>query len=246
MAETAAILNPSKKVVLAEPRAGCPMADMITAADLAALKKKHPNHTVLCYVNSTAEVKALSDICVTSSNAVAIARQLPSNQGIIFVPDKYLGDFVAEKTGRTLILWNGFCPTHARITPDMVRQARAAHPGALVLIHPEAPRDSRNLADQVLSTGGMCSFVKNSERDEFIIATEIGILHTLRRQNPEKNFYSVSDAITCPNMRKGSLASIKNALEGTGGETIKVPQGIAVKAERALRKMLEMSGKLYK
>jgi quinolinate synthase len=241
MAETAAILNPAKKVVLVEPDAGCPMADMITVADLAALKKNHPNHLVLCYVNSTAEVKALSDICVTSSNAVVIARQLPSSQGIIFVPDKYLGDFVAEKTGRTLVLWNGFCPTHARITPDMVRQARAAHPEALVLIHPEARRESRRFADQVLSTGGMCSFVKNSERDEFIIATEIGILHTLRRQNPGKKFYPVSDTITCPNMRKGSLASIGNALEGKGGEIIKVPPETAAGAERALRKMLEMS-----
>lgn len=243
MAETAAILNPAKKVVLAEPDAGCPMADMITAADLAALKKNHPHHCVLCYVNSPADVKALSDICVTSSNAVAIARQLPSRQEIIFVPDKYLGDFVAEKTGRTLILWNGFCPTHARITSDMVRRARETHPGAIILIHPEAPRESRHLADQVLSTGGMCAFAKNSEHKDFIIATEIGILHTLQKQNPAKKFYPVSDTITCPNMRKGSLASIKNALKGTGGEIIKVPQGIAVTAERALRKMLEMSGK---
>ncbi|MGA2505931.1 MAG: cysteine desulfurase NifS [Chitinispirillaceae bacterium] len=243
MAETAAILNPAKTVVLAEPDAGCPMADMIKASDLFALKRMHPLHLVMCYVNSTAEVKALSDICCTSSNALEIARKLPDDQEIIFVPDKYLGDYVAENLGRPLVLWNGFCPTHARITPEMVEQARHEHPGALVMIHPEAPRESRHRADQVLSTGGMCAFVKNSEHTEFIAATEIGILHTLRKQNPGKKFYPVSTLITCPNMRKTSLASIMNALEGKGGEIIKVPPEIAAPAERALRKMLEMSGK---
>ena len=241
MAETAAILNPEKRVILAAPNAGCPMADMITAPDLEEFKRQHPGRRVLCYVNSTAEVKALSDICVTSSNAVAIARKLPKSEGIIFVPDKYLGDFVAEQTGRDLALWNGFCPTHARITPDMMVAARDARPAAVVLIHPEAPRESRALADAVLSTGGMCSFVKKSGSPEFIIATETGILHTLRKQNPGKKFYPVSDAIVCPNMRKGSLAAIKAALDGSGGEVIRVPADIAVKAERSLRAMLEMS-----
>jgi quinolinate synthase len=243
MAETAAILNPSKKVVLAVPEAGCPMADMIKVSDLMALKRTYPSHLVMCYVNSTAEVKALSDICCTSSNAVEIARKLPNEQEIIFVPDKYLGDYVAEKLGRPLVLWNGFCPTHARITPDMVERARREHPEAIIMIHPEAPRESRRLADQVLSTGGMCAFAKQSDRTEFIAATEIGILHTLRKQNPAKKFYPVSTTITCPNMRKGSLESIMNALEGKGGEIIKVPPEIAVPAERALRKMLEMTEK---
>jgi quinolinate synthase len=241
MAETAAILNPAKKVVLAVPDAGCPMADMITADDLAALKKQYPSHLVMCYVNSTAEVKALSDVCCTSSNAVAIARKLRANKGIIFVPDKYLGDYVAQQSGRELVLWNGFCPTHARITPAMIEQARRDHPEALVLIHPEAPRESRVLADEVFSTGGMCSFVKNSPRSEFIIATEIGILHTLARHNPEKKFYPVSTAVTCPNMRKGSLAAIKAALEGSGGEVITVAPEVASKARDSLRMMLEMS-----
>jgi cysteine desulfurase len=241
MAETAAILNPAKKVVLAVPDAGCPMADMIKAADLIALKRTHPSHLVMCYVNSTADIKALSDICCTSSNALAIVRRLPPDQEIIFVPDKHLGDYVAQKSGRPLVLWNGFCPTHARITPAMVERARHEYPDAIVMIHPEAPRESRRLADQVLSTGGMCAFAKSSRNTEFIVATEIGILHTLRKQNPAKKFYPASNTITCPNMRKGSLASIKNALEGTGGEIIKVPPEIAAGAERALRKMLEMS-----
>jgi cysteine desulfurase len=242
MAETAAILNPAKKVVLAAPDAGCPMADMIKAADLIALKRTYPSHLVMCYVNSTAEIKALSDICCTSSNALAIARKLPPDQEIIFVPDKHLGDYVAEKLGRPLVLWNGFCPTHARITPAMIERARREYPEALVLIHPEAPRESRRLADQVLSTGGMCAFVKQSENAGFIVATETGILHTLRKQNPAKKFYPVSNTITCPNMRKVSLTSIMNALEGTGGEVITVPQDIAKAAERSLRKMLEMCG----
>jgi quinolinate synthase len=242
MAETAAILNPAKKVVLAEPGAGCPMADMITAPDLLALKRAYPSHIVICYVNSPADVKALSDICCTSSNAVDIARSLPSHHGIIFVPDKYLGDFVAEKLGQPLVLWNGFCPTHARIVPDMVARARQEHPEALVMIHPEAPRESRRLADEVLSTGGMCTYAKQSGKDEFVVATEIGILHTLQKQNPSKRFHPVSPIITCPNMRKGSLESVKKALEGTGGEEIKVPPDIAAAAERSLRKMLEMCG----
>ena len=242
MAETAAILNPGKTVVLAVPDAGCPMADMITAADLAELKKQYPGRSVLCYVNSTAEVKALSDVCVTSSNAVAIANKLPAERGIIFVPDKYLGDYVAEQTGRDIVLWNGFCPTHARITPTMMAAARAAHPGALVLIHPEAPRESRTLADKVFSTGGMCSFAEKSDAREFVVATEIGILHTLQKQNPGKRFYPISPLITCPNMRKGSLASIKAALDGSGGKIISVPEAVAARAERALRMMLEMAG----
>jgi quinolinate synthase len=242
MAETAAILNPSSNVVLAVADAGCPMADMITARDLVALKERYPGHAVLCYVNSTAEVKALCDVCVTSSNAVTIAEKIEPGRGILFVPDKYLGDFVMEKTGREVISWNGFCPTHARITPAMVEQARRAHPRAAVLIHPEAPRESRTLADQALSTGGMCAFVKKSAATEFVIATEIGILHTLRKQNPAKHFYPVSDAVTCPNMRKGTLDAVKMALEGTGGERITVAPEIADRAAIALRRMLELTG----
>ena len=242
MAETAAILNPSSNVVLAAAGAGCPMADMITADDLVALKKRYPGHSVLCYVNSTAEVKALCDVCVTSSNAVTIAEKIEPGRGILFVPDKYLGDFVMEKTGREVVSWNGFCPTHARITPAMLEQARRAHPRATVLIHPEAPRESRTLADQALSTGGMCAFVKKSVATEFVIATEVGILHTLRKQNPAKHFYPVSDAVTCPNMRKGSLAAVKKALEGTGGERITVAPEIADRAANALRRMIELTG----
>jgi len=242
MAETAAILNPSKKVILPEATAGCPMADMITAEELADLKRKYPEYTVVCYVNSTAAVKALSDICCTSSNAVKIVQQLPKDKGIIFVPDKYLGGFVQEQTGHeNMVLWDGFCPTHARITPQMIEKARKEHPEAVLMIHPEAPRESRVLADQALSTGGMLKFANASTQKEFIVATEIGLIHTLKKENPYKEFHPISDEVTCPNMRKGSLDSLIRSLEGNGGVTISVPADIATKAELAIRKMLEMS-----
>jgi quinolinate synthase len=243
MAETAAILNPSCTVVLAVPDAGCPMADMITAEELRAFKKEHPGRIVLCYVNSTADVKAQSDVCVTSANAVAIARTIGPGKGILFVPDKYLGDFVMEQTGRDVICWNGFCPTHKRITLDMIILARKRHPQAVVMIHPEAPRESRALADKVLSTGGMCAYAKEATARDFIVATEIGILHTLKKQNLQKRFYPVSTSVTCPNMRKGSLLAVRRALEGTGGEVIRVPEETARQAVRSLRKMIELSPK---
>ena len=242
MAETAAILNPSRRVILPEPLAGCPMADMIQAHELRELKARHPDHLVMCYVNSTAEIKALSDVCCTSSNAEHIARKLPAGRGIIFVPDRHLGSWVQERTGRTMVLWNGLCPTHLRIRPDMILAARQSHPGAELLIHPEAPHECRVLADAVLSTGGMCRHVAASEKQDFIIATETGILHTLRRQNPGKRFFAVSDQVVCPNMKRGSLLSIRNALRGTGGEVITVEKGIAAKALRALERMLELGG----
>lgn len=242
MAETAAILNPQKKVIIPEPTAGCPMADMITGEDLRELKKEHPDHLVMCYVNSTAEVKALSDICCTSSNAVTIARQIPAERKIVFVPDKYLGSYVQEQTGLDMVLWNGFCPTHARITADMITEARKQHPDAPVMIHPEATPECRGLSDQVLSTGGMCRFVAEDHHEEYIVATEIGIVHTLKQRNPGKRFYPVNKAVTCPNMRKGSVDTVVKALEGNAGEHVVVPEEIARRAKSSLTKMLEMSG----
>jgi quinolinate synthase len=242
MAETAAILNPSRKVILPEPLAGCPMADMITPQDLLSLKAQHPNHLVMCYVNSTAEIKALSDVCCTSANAEMIARQLPADRGIIFVPDRHLGSWIQERTGRDIVLWNGLCPTHLRILPEKILAARKAHPDAALLIHPEAPHECRILADAVLSTGGMCNYAASSPKKEFIIATETGILHTLKKNNPDKEFFPVSKDILCPNMKRGSLLSVKNALLGIGGERITVEKEIASKACRSLEKMLELAG----
>lgn len=241
MAETAAILSPTKKVIMPVPDAGCPMAEMITPGELREFKDKYPDYLVMCYVNSTAEIKAMSDICCTSSNALKIAQQIPLDRGIIFIPDKHLGSWVQEQTGHTMALWDGFCPTHVRITPDMVQEAKEKHPQAQVLMHPEAPKVSRTLADAILSTGGMCTYVKEHQEKEYIIATEIGIIHTLQTQNPEKLFYPISDSVICPNMKKGSLESVYKALEGSGGIHITVPEDVAQRAIGALEKMLEMS-----
>jgi quinolinate synthase len=241
MAETAAILNPKKRVIIPEPGAGCPMADMITADELSRLKARYPDYVVVCYVNSTADIKALSDICCTSSNALRIVQKIPADRGVIFVPDKHLGGWVQERTGRSMVLWDGFCPTHARITPDLVTVARAQHPEATVLIHPEAPKAARDLADHVFSTGGMCDFVKKDGNREYIIATETGIIHTLSKQNPGKRFYAVSEHALCPNMKKTSIELVAEALEGTAGQVVAVPEDIAAKARRSLSKMIEMS-----
>jgi quinolinate synthase len=241
MAETSAILNPAKKVIIPEPKAGCPMAEMITADELVAVMKKNPDHIVICYVNSTADIKALSDICCTSSNALKIVRQIPKDQGIIFVPDKHLGSYIQEKSGRPMVLWDGFCPTHVRITPDMIMTARKTHPAAAVLIHPEAPKASRDLADRVFSTGGMCDFVKTDPGRDYIIATETGIIHTLTKQNPEKRFFPVSDQALCPNMKKMTLDKVEGALDGSFGMVVNVPADIAEKARKSLVRMLEMS-----
>ncbi|MFP4417250.1 MAG: quinolinate synthase NadA [Chitinivibrionales bacterium] len=241
MAETAAILSPSKKVILPEPDASCPMADMITADELREFKAQYPDYLVMCYVNSTAEIKALSDICCTSSNALKIVRQIPKDRGILFVPDKHLGSWVQEQTGHTMVMWNGFCPTHVRIRPETIAEMKKKHPAAPVLIHPESEKECRDMADAVLSTGGMCEYVKESDKQEFIIATEIGITHTLKKQNPGKQFYPVDAVVVCPNMKKGSLDSTVKALEGVSGQVVKVPDDIAWKAKASLVKMLEMS-----
>ncbi|MBD3344295.1 MAG: quinolinate synthase NadA [Chitinivibrionales bacterium] len=241
MAETAAILNPQKKVVLSSPNAGCPMADMITAPELVELKKKYPDYMVLCYVNSPAEVKAESDICCTSSNALKIVRQIPEEKGIIFVPDKHLGSYVQEQTGHEMVLWEGFCPTHARITPAMVRAAQEEHPQACSMIHPEAPKECRDLCDKVFSTGQMCDFVAVDNNTEYIIGTEFGIIHTLKKRNPQKRFSPLSNQITCPNMRQGSFDATLAALKGEGGLLVSVPPEVADRARGSLQRMLEMS-----
>ena len=240
MAETASILCPDKKVVLTHPGAGCPMADMITPEDLKELKTQYPDHLVMCYVNSTVDIKALSDVCCTSANAEQIASRLPEDRSIIFVPDQYLGSWVMERTGREMILWNGLCPTHLRITPDLIRAAHNAHPDAEILVHPEATHECRELADAVLSTGGMCDYAEASSCKEFIIATENGLLHTLRTRNPDKSFFPVSETIICPNMKRGSLVSLRNALRGTGGEHIVVEEETAKQAQRSIDEMLRL------
>ncbi len=237
MAETAAILNPSKTVLIPDVTAGCPMADMITGDQLRALKAKHPGALAVCYVNSTAEVKAECDICVTSGNAERVMASLPKGREVLFVPDQHLGGYIAEKRGETYVLWPGYCPTHARLTAARIAAAKAAHPGAPVLVHPECAKDVRDAADACLSTGGMCAYARNSAAKEIVVGTEIGILHRLRTENPDKTFYPVDDATICPNMKKVTLDKVRDCLRDMS-PSVTVPEDIAVRARRAIDAML--------
>lgn len=237
MAETAAILNPAKTVLLPAADAGCPMADMITGEQLRGLKAQHPRAKVLCYVNSTAEIKAESDCCVTSANAVEVAKRFAPDDEIIFVPDRHLGAYTAEKLGRTFILWPGFCPTHARLNERQVAEARAAHPGAPVLVHPECPKPVRDAADAVLSTGGMCRHVLGRPEPAFIVGTEVGILHRLRKENPGKAFYPVQEQAVCPNMKKITLEKVLWSLRDMQ-TVVAVAEPIASRARRSIEAML--------
>ncbi len=239
MAETAAILNPDKAVLMPDARAGCPMADMITGAQLRAFKAKHPGAKVVCYVNSTAEVKAESDCCCTSGNAAKIVQHY-AGQDVLFVPDQHLGSVVEEQLGRKLILWPGYCPTHARINPKDILDLKAAHPGALALAHPECPKPVRVVADHVLSTGQMCAFVKQSSATEFIIATEEGLIHRLRKDNPGKIFHRVSSFAVCPNMKRNTLEKVLFCLRDMA-PAVKVDPAIAARARRAIEQMLAWS-----
>jgi quinolinate synthase len=244
MAETAAILSPDKTVLLPEKLAGCPMADMITAEQLKDLKHKHPNALVVCYVNSPAEVKAESDYCCTSANAVDIVDSLPQDKKIIFVPDKYLGGYVAEKTSRDLVLWPGYCPTHVLISEDDVKKAKAQFPDAVVMTHPECTEPVRNISDQILSTGQMLRYVRHSDARRFIVATEIGMIHALKRQNPNAEFVAASPKAVCPNMKKITLEKVLWALEDLPDSGSKyhvtVPDDIRKRAKKALDRMVEI------
>ena len=239
MAETAAILSPDKMVLLPDKSAGCPMADMITAEQLRHLKQEHPGALVVCYVNSTAEVKAESDYCCTSSNAVELVRSLPQNKRIIFVPDQHLGRFVAEKTGRDLVLWPGYCTTHVLITEDDVRTAKAKYPDAIVMAHPECSEPVKELADELLSTGQMLKFAGASKAKRFIVATETGIIHALKKQNPQAEFYPASTRAVCPNMKKITLDKVVASLEDKRYE-ITVPEHIRTRAKKSLDRMVEI------
>ncbi|MHC5061740.1 MAG: quinolinate synthase NadA [Planctomycetota bacterium] len=237
MAETAAILSPDKTVLLPDKHAGCPMADMITAEQLQQLKNEHPEAMVVSYVNSTARVKALSDYCCTSGNAVELVNSLETGKEIIFVPDKYLGGYVNEQTGRDMILWPGYCPTHALISADEIKEAKSRYPDAVVMAHPECPKQVRDCADEIHSTSGMLNFAKKSGASRFIVATEKGIIHTLRKQNPGKEFFVASVNAVCPNMKKINLEKVLWSLEDMEHK-ITVAEDISTKAKAALDRML--------
>lgn len=241
MAETAKIICPDKTVLLAEKEAGCPMADMITAEMLRKLKKDHPQAAVLCYVNTSAEVKAESDLCCTSANAVKMVNEAMTNEKeIIFVPDKYLASYTAKQTGRTFIVWEGYCPIHAGIKPEHVKEAKRLHPQALVVVHPECTPEVVELADHVASTEGMCQLVRESAAQEFIIATEEGILHRMRKENPEKAFCPLDPPVICPDMKKTNLLSVYRALK-EGVYEITVAEGVRNQAIRAIERMITLS-----
>jgi quinolinate synthase len=242
MAETAKIISPNKTVLLPAPDAGCPMADMITAEQLRSLKTKHPNAKVMCYVNSSAEVKAECDLCCTSANASFVANKaFEPTQEVIFVPDKHLANYTAKDTGRTFIIHPGFCPTHNRILPEHVKAARAAHPGAEVLVHPECSLAVIAEADKALSTGGMGSYVPRSTANEFIIGTEEGMIYRLQKDNPTKKFYPLLPGVmVCPNMKKTTLEKVYLSLKEMK-HRVEVPVDIAAKARGAIMRMIELS-----
>ena len=238
MAETASILSPDKIVLLPDIHAGCPMADMITAEGLRERKRGLPGATVVCYINSSAEVKAESDVCCTSANAVKVIENLEAEE-ILFVPDQYLGHYASTKVSKKMILWPGFCPTHIRIQPQYITNLRREYPQAKVVVHPECRPEVIALADEVLSTGGLCRYAGRSEVKEIIVGTEIGIIHRLRKENPGKKFIPASEQAICPTMKLITLESVLWSLqEMTPG--VKVPEEIRLKAKVAVDKMLEV------
>jgi quinolinate synthase len=239
MAETASILCPEKKVIMPDKNAGCPMANMITAQDLKRLKSQHPKAMVVGYVNTSAEVKAELDVCCTSTNAVQVVNALKDREEIIFVPDKYLADYVSKKSGRKLISWNGFCPTHIKILPEDIKRERKFHPFAKVMVHPECLPQVLAMADAVLSTSQMCKYARETEAKEIIVGTEVGLIYRLKEDNPTKEFYPASEAAVCPNMKRATQEKILWALEELK-EEVKVSDDIRRRAKKAIDRMLEI------
>ncbi len=236
MAETASILSPDKMVLLPVIEAGCPMANMITAEDVRRLRKEHPKAMVVCYVNTTADVKAESDVCCTSANGVQLVQKLETEE-IIFVPDQYLGHHISTETGRKMILWPGYCPTHVRIQAADVHRMRAIHPRAEVMVHPECRPDVVALADLVLSTGGMIRHASATLAKELVVGTEIGILHRLRKENPGKEFIPLTEQTVCPNMKLIGLENILWSLEELTPE-VKVAEDTRIRARKAVDRMI--------
>lgn len=238
MAETAAILSPHKTVLLPAEHACCPMAQMISAPELKLAKERHPDAAVVCYVNTTADVKAESDICCTSSNAVKVVNSVKEDE-IIFVPDRNLGQYAQRFTKKKVMPWEGFCIVHDRITPAQVRAAREAHPDAILLVHPECRPEVIDLADHVASTSGIIKEVCGSKKTEFIIGTEIGILHRLKKECPKKKCYPLDDGSICRNMKKTSLEKVRDSL-ATLQPRITVPDDVAARARGAIERMLAL------
>jgi quinolinate synthase len=240
MAETAKIISPGKTVLVPDPNAGCPLANMVTPRELAERRRQHPDAVVVCYVNSSAAIKAMSDICCTSANAVKVVASIPAGRPVLFIPDQSLGQYVARQLVRELILWPGYCPTHHRILARDIRELQGEHPQAKVVVHPECTGDVIALADAVASTSGILRHCRESRDREFIIGTEVALLHRLRNENPEKLFYPASPLADCPNMKLNTLEKMVWSLEDMAYE-VTVPEEVAGKARQALQQMLELS-----
>jgi len=239
MAESAKLLSPEKTILLPAPDAGCPMADMVEPADVLALREQYPNAQVMCYVNSSAAVKAVSDVCCTSSSAVRIAQALDTDE-IIFVPDRNLGRYVAEQVPeKTFYFHPGFCPIHDRVTPEQAQKAKELHPNAVFAAHPECREEVLAHADFIGSTSQIIAFARETDAEEIIIGTEIGVLELLQREMPEKRIFSVASSFICPNMKKTSLTDLYNAL-ATGVHEIHLEQAEIAASRTALDRMIAL------
>ncbi|PLX74061.1 MAG: quinolinate synthase [Desulfuromonas sp.] len=236
MAESAAILAPEKTVLLPRLDAGCPMADMVTAEGLRELKQQHPDATVVTYVNSSAAVKAESDICCTSSNAVNVVNSLDAEE-VLLVPDRNLGRYIADRTDKKCYFWEGYCPTHERLAVEDIEHAKKDHPDALFMAHPECPPAILEIADHICSTSGMYSYAAASPAKKFIVGTEMGILYRLRQENPDKEFILPTSKLICPNMKLTSLEDVLHCLQ-TLSPRVTVPEDISARAKATLDRML--------
>lgn len=236
MAETAAILNPDRTVLLSEGSAGCPLADMINTDELRQWKQRYPKASVVCYINSSVEIKAESDICCTSANGVQVVESVP-NDDILFIPDQNLGHFISTQTKKNMILYPGFCYVHHRIKPEQVKLAKQLHPDAQILVHPECRPEVIALAEAALSTSQMLRHAKASSHNSFIIGTEEGILHRLRQENPDKSFYTILNSQICTDMKKTTLEILAQTME-LRQNIVTVPEEIRIKAKQAVDRML--------
>ena len=239
MAETAKILNPSRTVLLPDLKAGCGLADSITADQLRAWKAAHPGAVVVAYINTSADVKAEADVCCTSSNAVKIVEQVPRDKEILFLPDMFLGDFVRRRTGRAMHLWVGDCPVHAKLRPEDLLRARQEHPGAPVIAHPECGCATQAIehVDRVLSTDGMVRYAEETHAPEVLVATEVGILHRMEKLNPTTRFTPIDAGAICPYMKEIELEDVRDSL-ALDRYRIEVPPETAAKARVALERMV--------
>jgi len=239
MAETAKILNPERTVLLPDPKAGCGLADAVTADQVRTWKAEHPGAAVVAYINTSADVKAEADYCCTSSNAVKVVEQIPQGREILFLPDMFLGDYVRQRTGRSMHLWVGDCPVHAKLRPEELARARADHPGAPVIAHPECGCASQVLpsVDRVLSTDGMVRFAEETRAPEVIVATEVGILHRMHRLNPRTRFTPLDGGAICPYMKEIELEDVRDSLRELRYR-IEVPPETAARARDVLERMI--------